>query len=75
MAQQKKGPAPKVAPVDKYPERPLDEALADPEDIKAYENRPEKDQIEDYHEKHPTLKATKAHNAEPPHEEFGDPVL
>lgn len=47
------------AKTDKYPERPLDEALADPKDIAEVENRPEKDQIEDYHQKHPTLKTDK----------------
>jgi hypothetical protein len=51
---------PQEAKVDKYPERPLEDALADPSDIKKAENRPEKDQIEDYHEKHPTLKVPAA---------------
>ena len=50
--------------VDKYPERPLSEALADPEHIKAYEDR-QPDQIPDYHEKNPTLKTGPAQKADP----------
>ena len=69
----RKSDKPKVAPVDDYPERPLADALADPDEIKAYENR-QPDQIADYHETHPTLQPSKAHDAEPPHEEHGDPV-
>lgn len=41
----------KVAPVDAYPERPLEDALAKDHDVV----RPQVDQIADYHEKHPTL--------------------
>lgn len=69
----KKSDTPTVAPVDKYPERPLSDALADPADVAAYENRGE-DQIEDYHQKHPTLKPGKAHKVEQPTLPLGDPV-
>lgn len=48
------------AKTDKYPERPLKDALAKEKDIVAAENRPAKDQIEDYHRKHPTLNLSKA---------------
>lgn len=51
---------PREAKVDKYEERPYSEAKADPKDLAKAENRPEKDQIVDYHEKHPTLKVSKA---------------
>jgi hypothetical protein len=68
----RKSDTPKVAVVDTYKERPLAEALADPEQVKAYENRATTDQIADYPEKHPTLKPGKAHVAEPPVDEHGD---
>lgn len=56
MAQSKPG----EAKVGKYAERPLEDALADPKDIAAVEDRPTEDQIKDYHEKNPTLKVKKA---------------
>lgn len=65
---------PHVAPVDGYKERPLSEALADPKDIAKVEARADKDQIEDYHQKHPTLKQGKAQKADPPVLIPGDPV-
>lgn len=45
-----------------YPERPLKEALAKPQDIAKVEDRPEKDQIENYHKDHPTMGRAKWHN-------------
>ena len=50
--------AAKLAPVGKYEERPLKDALAKPADIEKAESRPQVDQIEDYHKKNPTLKKT-----------------
>lgn len=64
---------PQPSPVGDYPERPLSEALANPDDILAVENQ-QPDQIPDYHEKHPTLKPGKAHEVEPPHDVPGDAV-
>ena len=40
-----------------YKERPLSEALADPKDIEAAENRPTEDQIKDYHKDNPPSKS------------------
>lgn len=51
---------PTEAKVEKYAERPLKDALASPKDIVKAENRPEQDQIEDYHQKFPTLNAPSA---------------
>lgn len=53
---------PKVseAKTDTYKERPYKEAAASPKDIAKAEARPEKDQIEDYHKKNPTLKNSAA---------------
>lgn len=51
---------PREAKVGKYEERPLEDALADPKDIAKIEDRATEDQIKDYHQKHPTLKVTKA---------------
>lgn len=51
---------PREAKVGKYAERPLEEALADPKDIAAVEDRPTEDQIKDYHQTHQTLKVKKA---------------
>lgn len=61
------------AKVDSYAERPLEDALADPEVLAAYEDR-QPDQIADYHETHPTLKPGAAHKADPPTDEHGDAV-
>jgi hypothetical protein len=55
MAEQKK--TQKV--VGTYKERPLEEALANPKDIAAEEDRATTDQIADYHQKHKTLKVNK----------------
>ena len=70
----RKSDTPKVVPVDDYKERPLAEALADPEQVTAYENR-QPDQIADYHQTHPTLKPSKAHDATPPVDATGDDTV
>ena len=57
--------------VGTYKERSYEEAKADPKDIEAVEDR-QPDQIADYHDKHPTLKQTKAHREEPPTDVPGD---
>lgn len=43
----------KTADTD-YPERPYEEAQMSEEEITEAEDRPETDQIEDYHQTHPT---------------------
>lgn len=45
---------PEEAPVETAKERPYKDAKADPKEIAKIENRPKKDQIEDYHKTHPT---------------------
>lgn len=55
MTANKTASAYSVAGTDDYPERPLEEALADPEDLKTIENRAQTDQIVDYHKDHPTM--------------------
>lgn len=56
MADKQKQDGPQEAKVGTYKERPFEEAKASQADIDKAENRPEKDQIADYHKKHPTLK-------------------
>lgn len=51
---------PHEAKVGKYAERPLKDAQMSQKDIEKAEDRPKVDQIEDYHQKHPTLKSNKA---------------
>ena len=70
----RKRTTPKVVPVGDYPERPYEEAKADPDEIAAYEDRATVDQIPDYHQTHPTLKPGKAQEAEPPVASPGDAV-
>lgn len=48
--------AKKKDPVGTYAERPYEKAVRSDEEHAAAENRPQQDQIKDYHKDHPTLK-------------------
>ena len=63
MPPKKKTEAKKDPNVGDYPERPLKDALADEKDIAEAEARSDTDQIEDYHQKHPTRPAPKAEDS------------